>query len=112
MRQGGQGLGSPAHGHLNPCLNGWGFRGRSPKMAPRNAGVPWRPAARHDREANARYAPTRLRSKSLPTLPLARLVEGTESVSRPIEGLDSHDAARTLRTQLGALTAPLRARVD
>jgi len=75
VRQGGQGFGSPARGHLNPSLTGWGFRGRPLKIAPRNAHGP-RSAPRHDREANARYDPARLRSKSLPTLPLAMYVLG------------------------------------
>jgi len=95
-RQDGRGLASPARGHLNPSLDGWGFRGRALKIAPRNAGGP-RSAARHDREANARYDPARLRSKSPPVLPRARLLDGKNCVSRPIEGLDSHGAVRKLR---------------
>ncbi len=37
-------------------------------------------------------------SEPLPSLPLATLFYGRHSVSRPIEGLDSHGAVRTLRT--------------
>ena len=42
----------------------------------------------------------RLRSEPLPILPLATLLDGIRSVSRPIEGLDSHGAVRTLRTSV------------
>ena len=42
----------------------------------------------------------RLRNKPLPTLPIGAFAFGRGGVSRPIEGLDSHGAVRTLRTSV------------
>ena len=95
-RQGGQGLVTPAHGRLNPCLNGWGFRGRPLKIAPRNASGP-RSAARHDQDANARDVPIRSVPSPCPPCRCFFVFFWDGGVSRPIEGLDSLGAVRTLR---------------
>ena len=52
----------------------------------------------------------RLRSEPLPSLPLATLLDGIQSVSWPIEGLDSRGATRTLRTSAWRTNSALRAR--
>ena len=96
MRQAGQGLGSPACG---PLKSAWtaDFLGRSMKLFRATLAD----LARHLRiratDAQRRGA-TACVSEPLPSLPLATLFYGRHSVSRPIEGLDSHGAVRTLRT--------------
>jgi hypothetical protein len=48
----------------------------------------------------------RLRNKPLPTLPFGAFAVGRGGVSRPIEGLDSFGAVRTLRMTRPLASAP------
>ena len=99
VRQAGQGLGSPACRASDSGLNGAEFRVlrgfdflRALAVGPRLA--PWLA----DRGLPPTPRRSRLRAEPLPILPQATLFDGIDSVSRPIEGLDSHDAVRTLRS--------------